>query len=72
MNILIVDNETSTISDLKTFLGQLGHKVVAVVSNGEDAVKKAIDLNPDLILINIKLKQKPNKKKKNRKLFLSN
>jgi len=58
MNILIAEAESSTVSDLKTTLEKLGHKVVAVVSSGEEGVKKAEDLNPDLILINIKLKGK--------------
>jgi CheY-like chemotaxis protein len=58
MNILIAEGESSTVSDLKTILGKLGHKVVAVVSSGEEAVQKAGDLNPDLVLINIKLKGK--------------
>ncbi|MGZ7044586.1 MAG: response regulator [Methanobacterium sp.] len=54
MDILIVD-ESSTILDLKNTLGKLGHKVVAVASTGEEAIKKAGKLNPDLIFINIKL-----------------
>ena len=57
MDILIVENESSTISDLKTILGKLGH-IVAVVSSGEEAIKGARDLNPDLILIDINLKGK--------------
>ena len=56
MNILIVEDQSSTISDLKSSLSKLGHEVVGVVSTGEEAIKYAGDLNPDLILINIKLK----------------
>ena len=56
MNILIVEDQSSTISDLKSTLSQLGHEVVGVVSTGEEAIKYAGDLNPDLILINIRLK----------------
>jgi two-component SAPR family response regulator len=56
MDILLVENEDNTISDLKTHLLVLGHKVVGLASNGEEAIKMAGDLNPDLILINIKLK----------------
>ena len=58
MNILIVEDQSSTISDLKSTLSQLGHEVVGVVSTGEEAIKYAGDLNPDLILINIRLKGK--------------
>jgi CheY-like chemotaxis protein len=58
MDILLVENEDNTISDLKTQLRVLGHKVAGLASNGEEAIKMAGDLNPDLILINIKLKGK--------------
>ncbi len=60
MNVLIVENESKTILDLKTILGNLGHTVIAVASSGKDGVKKTDDLNPDLILINIKLNGKMN------------
>ncbi len=56
MNILIAETESSTILDLKTILGNLGHEVLAVAFSGEEAIQKTKDLNPDLILINIKLK----------------
>ncbi|MDP3623175.1 MAG: response regulator [Methanobacteriaceae archaeon] len=55
MNILIAETESSTILDLKTILENLGHNVIAVASSGEEAIQYAEDLNPDLILINIKL-----------------
>jgi two-component SAPR family response regulator len=56
MDILIVENEDNTISDLKVTLQVLGHKVVGLASNGKETIKLAGDLDPDLILINIKLK----------------
>ena len=56
MDVLIVDAESRTVSDLKAILKKLGHDIVAVASSGEESIKKAVDLNPDLILINIKLK----------------
>ena len=56
MDILIAANDYQTVSDLKTILGNSGHGVVALTSSGEETIKKALDLNPDLILINIKLK----------------
>jgi two-component system, response regulator PdtaR len=58
MDILIAEDESSTILDLKAILGNLCHNIVTVASSGEEAVKKAGDLNPDLILIDIKLKGK--------------
>jgi two-component system, response regulator PdtaR len=56
MDILIVEEDQRTILDLKAILGKLGHNIVAVASNGEDAIQSAADSKPDLILINIKLK----------------
>jgi two-component SAPR family response regulator len=55
MNILIVETEDNTIQNLKSVLHVLGHKVVGLTSNGKEAIKIAGELNPDLILINIKL-----------------
>lgn len=58
MNILIIEDQTSIISDLKFNLSKLGHNVVAVTSTAEEAIKYIKDLNPDLILINVQLKGK--------------
>ena len=55
MNVLIAEPESNMIRDLKFMLANLGHEVVGVVSTGEKAVNKACNINPDLILINIKL-----------------
>lgn len=56
MDVLIVENDSNTISDLKASLEKLGHNIVAVASSGEEAIKGSTDLNPDLILIDIQLK----------------
>lgn len=56
MNILIVEDDKKTVSDLKAILAKLGHNVVKLASSGEEAIQDAGDLNPDLIIINIKLK----------------
>lgn len=56
MDILIVDDDLATVSNLKAILRNLGHTVVGVVSTGTEAIQKARDLNPDLVLIEIKLK----------------
>ncbi len=56
MDILIAEEDERTILDLKAILGTLGHNVVDVASSGEEAIQHAGNLNPDLILINIKLK----------------
>ncbi len=55
MKILIAEADPSTVMDLKTILTNLNHDVVAVVSSGEEALQKTGDLNPHLVLIDIKL-----------------
>ncbi len=55
MNILIAEDDKSTISDLKTILGKLEYNIVAEASSGDEAIQYAKDLNPDLILISIEL-----------------
>jgi len=56
MKILIVEDDERTILDFKSILTELGHNVVKIASSGEEAIQDAGDLNPDLIIINIKLK----------------
>lgn len=58
MDILIAENDSNTISDLKTILEKLEYNIVAVVSSGEEAIRAARDLKSDLILIDINLKGK--------------
>ncbi|MCK9150419.1 response regulator [Methanobacterium alcaliphilum] len=58
MDVLIAEYESGTILDLKNVLDELGHNVIAVASNGEEAIKYLEDLSPDLIIINIQLKGK--------------
>ena len=56
MDVMLVEIDNSTISDLEVLLLELGHRVVGVSSIGKDAIARVGDLNPDIILINIKLK----------------
>lgn len=58
MDVLIVEDDKNSILDLKSLLDNLGHNVMAVASNGEEAIYYAGDLKPDLVLINIQLKGK--------------
>jgi len=53
--ILVVEDERITAEDLKDGLKSLGYEVPAVVHSGEDAVCKATELQPDLVLMDIKL-----------------
>ncbi|MGZ7043384.1 MAG: response regulator, partial [Methanobacterium sp.] len=55
-NILIVEDESITALGIKHKLQRLGYSVAAVESSGEDAIKKANELKPDLILMDIILK----------------
>lgn len=54
--ILIVEDESIVAKDLKNTLELMGYEVPKVVSSGEDAIKKAEELLPDLILMDIMLK----------------
>lgn len=51
--ILIVDDEGIILMLLKKLLKIIGHEVIGEASNGAEAVKKAGELNPDLILMDI-------------------
>ena len=54
--ILIVEDEAITAMELSDRMRKQGYVVVAVVSTGEEAVEKAIDLEPDVVLMDIKIK----------------
>lgn len=54
--ILVVEDDDVVADYLNLCLMMIGYTVVAVCSYGEDAVEKARDLNPDLILMDIKLR----------------
>jgi PAS domain S-box-containing protein len=56
--ILVVEDERITAEDIKDGLKSLGYEVPAVVHSGEEAVRKARELQPDLILMDIKLEGK--------------
>ena len=54
--ILIVEDEIITAIDIKDFLQDNGYVVLAIVSTGEEAIKKVEEENPDLVLMDIMLK----------------
>lgn len=56
MKVLIVENESSTVRDLKSMLAILGHEVVDIVSTGKEAISRTANSHPDLVMINIQLK----------------
>jgi len=53
--ILVVEDEFITGADIQNNLRQTGYDVPFVVDNGEDAIKKAGELQPDLVLMDITL-----------------
>jgi two-component system, cell cycle sensor histidine kinase and response regulator CckA len=54
--IMVVEDESIVAEDMKAMLEGFGYAVPAVAFSGEDAVKKACDMHPDLVLMDIVLK----------------
>jgi len=54
--ILIVEDERVVAMDIQNRLKDLGYSVCGLASSGEEAVKKASEIQPDLILMDIVLK----------------
>jgi PAS domain S-box-containing protein len=54
--ILIVEDEGIVAMDIKNRLLSLGYAVPAVVFSGEEAIEKAAETQPDLVLMDIRLK----------------
>ncbi|MGZ7116547.1 MAG: response regulator [Methanobacterium sp.] len=52
-SILIVEDERITAMDIKFNLEKFGYRILGIVSNGEDEVKIAAELRPDLVLMDI-------------------
>ena len=55
-SILIVEDEPVVAKDIQLSLQRLGYRVPATATSGEDAIRKAGDTHPDLILMDIVLK----------------
>lgn len=54
--VLIVEDEVLTALDLQACLERAGYRVADMVFSGEDAVHRAAELKPHLILMDITLK----------------
>ena len=54
--ILVVEDEYIVAKDIQNTLKKLGYSVPALVSSGEDAIKKTEEIRPDLVLMDIVLK----------------
>ena len=55
-SILVVDDERIVALDITHTLQQMGYAIAGVASTGEEAVARAGDSRPDLVLMDIKLK----------------
>lgn len=53
--IMIVEDEEIVADDIRTSLEKMGYAVCAVAATGEEAVKKAVETRPDLVLSDIML-----------------
>ncbi|HLA08241.1 MAG TPA: PAS domain-containing protein [Anaerolineales bacterium] len=56
VRILIVETEKNSAADLQIRLERLGYIVLGIASSGDEAISKTGDLNPDIVLMNIKLR----------------
>jgi PAS domain S-box-containing protein len=56
--VLIVEDERIVAIDLKITLERLGYDVIGTTGSGENAVEMAEDLQPDIILMDIRLEDK--------------
>jgi len=55
MKILIVEDELIPANYLKKVLTKEGYEVLAIIKSGKEAIKKAKELNPDIIFMDIML-----------------
>lgn len=56
IRIIVVEDESIVAEDIKRSLEVMGYNVPAVVSSGEDAIEKAGELKPDMMLMDIVLR----------------
>lgn len=56
MNILVVEDESIVAKDIQVCLGKLGYNVIGVCDTGEEAVERAQEKKPDLVMMDIMLK----------------
>ena len=60
INVLIVEDESIVAKDIQHSLKKLGYNVLGICSTGEDAIKSAEELMPDIVLMDIMLKGQMN------------
>lgn len=67
--IIVVEDETFIARDIKNMLTEIGYEVSAVVSDGEEAVKKVAEIRPSLVLMDVMLHGEINGVKAARKIY---
>lgn len=55
-NVLVVEDESIVSKDIQLSLKKLGYNVIGSATTGEKAIEMALELQPDLILMDIMLK----------------
>ncbi len=60
VKIFIVEDEFLVAEDIRTDLKKFGYEVVGLAASGETAIRKIIETQPDLVLMDINLKGKMN------------
>jgi response regulator NasT len=55
LRVLIADDDSLTLMLLRRILLSLGHEIVAVAGDGEQAVQLAREANPDLLILDIRM-----------------
>lgn len=56
ISVYIVEDESIVAKDIQRSLIKLGYTVLGISNNGQDAVKKIVDLEPNIILMDIMIK----------------
>lgn len=56
VKVLVVEDEGIIALDISKILAKLGHSVLGVVCSGEESVREAGKIRPDVVLMDIRLK----------------
>lgn len=57
LRILIVEDESIVARDIQGMLFRLGYGLSPIASRGKEAIEKALERQPDIILMDIRLKE---------------
>jgi len=55
LRLVIADDEAETRASLRSMVNSLGHKVVAVARNGQEAIDRVRLMQPDVLLLDINM-----------------